>query len=226
MNQKRIEKLIKVMGKEIVLVLMGQSGSSKGTQLTLLLKTFKTLKIKPFAIGMGELFRTKTKNYSDLNKQKLKAIQDEGKAQSYVNAIALWSHELLYNYEKGPIIFDGSPRSVPEADAMIEFLVNYLGKTVIFIHLKVSDKEARARIIQRNLDDIANNREPRTDTDTPEKITEKLKFYHTQVKPAIKRVTSASVFNAHVHLIEIETDSVSKPDVHNDLVIKISEIVL
>lgn len=226
MKQSIISNFINVMLAEPVLVLIGQSGSSKGTQVTLLLKTCKNLRIKPFTIETGELFRTEIKKFSTLNKEKISEIQNSGKIQSHVHATALWAHELLYNYDSGPIIFDGSPRSIPEADDMLSFLIKYLGKKVIFIILNVSDEEANRRIIERHNSLIGNGKTVRPETDSPEKIAEKLKFFHTHVKPAIDFVKNHQIVENNVHIINIETEKKNKSDVHNDIITAISKLTL
>ena len=226
MKQSTISSFINVMLKEPVLVLIGQSGSSKGTQVTLLLKTCKNLKIKPFTIETGELFQTEVNKFSNLNKEKISEIQNSGKIQSHVHATALWAHELLYNYDSGPIIFDGSPRSIPEADDMLSFLIKYLGKKVIFIKLNVSDEEAGLRIIERNNSLISSGKAPRQETDSPEKIVEKLKFFHTHVKPAIDFIQNHQIIEGNVQIIDIETEQKNKSDVHNDIITAISNVTL
>lgn len=180
-----IEKVKNVFLSNPVIIFIGQSGCGKGTQRTNLEKTFVTLGFlnKFFVIETGDLFRKQIPKFGSFFQNRIKEIQDAGKLQSPEYATFLWKKEMLYNYSDGPIIIDGSPRSIPEAQSMIDFFYNELGREMIVFYFTIDDATAEERILSRG--SKLPNSEKRTDTDNPEKIRAKLAYFKTNVLPAI-----------------------------------------
>jgi adenylate kinase family enzyme len=185
MNIEKIEKAKLALGNNPVIVLIGQSGSGKGTQKTNLEKTLITLgfRNKFFVIETGDLFRKQIQKFGSFFRNRIKEIQEAGKLQSPEYATFLWKQEMLYNYSGGPIIIDGSPRSISEAQSMIDFFHYELGREMIVFYLTIDDETAEKRILLRNSE--LPDSEKRTDTNNLEKIREKLAYFKTDVFPAI-----------------------------------------
>jgi adenylate kinase family enzyme len=186
MEKEIIERTKMVLMKNPVIILIGQSGCGKGTQKINLEKTFVRLGFLNnfFVIETGDLFRKQIQKFGSFFRNKINEIQEAGKLQSPEYATFLWKQEMLYNYSGGPIIIDGSPRSIPEAQSMIDFFYYELGREMIVFYFTIPDDIAKERILERNTRDLKEG-EQRTDTNTDQKISEKLRYFKTDVFPAI-----------------------------------------
>jgi adenylate kinase family enzyme len=182
MKKSEIRKLLNSAAMtNIAILFIGQSGAGKGTQMTRLKKLIDDL----FIVGMGETFTKQFETFTPYHKERLKEIQQSGKRQSYVHATMLWAHAISTEHTGQPILIDGSPRSEDEANMMIEFFVNYLGRKLLVFSFDIDDREADKRMIKRNKADFKKTGKSRTDTDTPVKRANKILYYHTDVIPAI-----------------------------------------
>ncbi|MDB5255230.1 MAG: hypothetical protein JWL92_606 [Candidatus Nomurabacteria bacterium] len=173
--------------KEPAIGLIGQSGAGKGLMQKLIIETYNELfpKGKIFTVESGLLLRETIPKMSKWNREKLKDRQLSGKLQSWLIATALWVHRILKSYRGGPILFDGSPRSIPEVDAVAELYHRYAGKEIIVFVLDISDELAIKRMKKRN-DELAQKGEKvRQDTIDPEALKAKLAFYHESTVPAL-----------------------------------------
>lgn len=185
MNTETIERAKLALNNNPIIILIGQSGCGKGTQKTNLEKTLITLgfRNKFFVIETGDLFRKEISKFGKFFKEKIRDTQNAGKLQSPEFSTFLWKQEMLYNYSGGPIIIDGSPRSVREAQAMIDFFHYEMGKEMIVFYFMIDDTTAKERILSRN--SMLSDSEKRSDTDSIEKIREKLAYFKSDVFPAI-----------------------------------------
>lgn len=170
------------------IILIGQSGSGKATISEFLKKLHGRLyrKKEVMYIETGGLFRAEIPKMSKFNQERLKEIQDSGARQSWAIAASLWIHAFLYTYKEGPIIVDGSPRSIEEAMAMIDVFRNYAKREIVIFYVDVSDAEAERRMILRNKELEKAGKAIREDTATPEARAKKLAYFHTDVLPAIQ----------------------------------------
>lgn len=181
-----IERAKIALMKNPVIIIIGQSGCGKGTQMGLLQKTFNTLGFKNTTfIETGELFREKIKKLSPYFRKSIQEVQEAGKLQSPLYAEFFWKEKMLYAYTGGPIVIDGSPRSVHEAQAMIDFFHFEMKKDMIVFYLYIPDDIAKERILERNIKTSKEGVHVRTDTDTDQKIAEKLRYFNTDVFPSI-----------------------------------------
>lgn len=171
-----------IMSENPVICFSSQSGSGKGTQVALFQEAYKKIiGNEVFCMETGELFRKNISSFSSFFRDEMKSIQEAGKLQSHEYACHLWRDKLFHEYEGGPIVIDGSPRSVKEAAYMQKFFIDFLKRKIFIFNFQISDQEAIRRIQERN----GKLQVPRTDTDTPEKIMEKLGYFDLKVYPAL-----------------------------------------
>lgn len=193
MDQEQLNNFVSVMAHEPVIILIGQSGCGKGKRVEAILKVYQEIldqseyELLPiFSTDTGSLFRQEIPKFSPWVRKQLQETQDAGKFQSYVSATMLWSSQIHYHYPGGPILIDGSPRSEEEAQAIINLLGITFGKKIIVINFVLDDAECDQRMQRRNAWLISQGKEPRSDTNTPEKRAQKLADYYTGVVPAVE----------------------------------------
>ncbi len=194
--EARYENFMKVMMSNIIILFFGQSGSGKGVHAGKIVALYEWIRnwypggadMESMYIETGAEFRREIPNFSSDVQKRLAEIQDSGRLQSHVPASILWGNQILYNYKTGPIVFDGSPRSVDEAIAIVKFIKRDLKRTIIPIHFSVPDDECERRMVLRNDLLIKEGKQPRSDTDTPEDRKRKLSYYHEDVIPALEYI--------------------------------------
>ncbi|MBI4119839.1 MAG: nucleoside monophosphate kinase [Parcubacteria group bacterium] len=153
-----------------VIILLGRSGSGKGTQ-----GEFLRQKLEPcLYVYTGDLFRQLARR-NNVAGRKVKQVMDEGGLPPEWLAAFLWQSELLSNLRGGEnIIFDGTPRRLDEAKEMDKTL-EWLGWTDIrAVLIDITPEEALARLLRRKRSD-----------DTEETIKNRLAWFESSVAPAI-----------------------------------------
>lgn len=153
------------------LVLFGGPGSGKGTQSAKLIDDYGL-----YHISTGELLRDHIRKGTDLGKV----------AESYISKgnlipddlmISIIEHTLDRDAKgKAGVIFDGFPRTIPQAEALQKLLQKRGSDLHAVIGLEVPDEELVKRVLHRG------EESGRAD-DNPETIVNRLKVYHTQTQP-------------------------------------------
>ncbi len=188
--------------KPLNFVLIGRSGSGKGTQAKLLLEHFGNL----FYISTGDLFRDLASQDTDVG-QRIKKIIELGGLPYDDLATTLWMREIAYKVKKEQgIIADGFPRRLNEAENFDQFL-KFLEReeSTFYILIDISREEAFNRLTKRRIckkcgrlipwvgefkklevcDQCGGELETRPD-DTAEAINNRLDYFEERVMPAIK----------------------------------------
>ena len=154
------------------IVMFGAPGSGKGTQSEVLIKTYGL-----FHISTGDVLRDHIKRGTALGKT----------AQEYINQGQLIPDELMVNIlasvmddnkdaaAKG-VIFDGFPRTIPQAEALEEMLQQRGTKVSAVIGLDVPDEILIGRLLNRG-------KESGRSDDNLETITSRLEVYNNQTAP-------------------------------------------
>ena len=128
------------------LVLFGPPGAGKGTQSEKLISKYQLIHI-----STGDLFRAHIKNQTTLG-QRVSALIAEGQLVPDEITIAMLEEEADKNPNANGFIFDGFPRTVPQAKALDDFLESKGSSIAGVIALDVDQEELTKRIAQRQLE--------------------------------------------------------------------------
>jgi adenylate kinase len=123
-------------------------------------------------ISTGDLFRWHTKNDTTLGKR-VKEIMNSGALVPDEITIAMLKEELDKNPQAKGFLFDGFPRTVPQAQALDTFMKENGTAIHHVVALDVTDEEVRNRIAKRR------SVENRVD-DEEEKLNKRITEYFTK----------------------------------------------
>ena len=127
----------------INLVLFGPPGAGKGTQSEKLIQKYGLVHI-----STGDLFRWHAKNETPLGKR-VKEIMNNGLLVPDEITISMLKEELDKNPQANGFLFDGFPRTVPQAEALDDFAKKNGTAIHYVIALDVTEEEVRNRIAKR-----------------------------------------------------------------------------
>jgi adenylate kinase len=125
------------------LVLFGPPGAGKGTQSQKLIEYYQLVHI-----STGDIFRAHIKKQTALG-QKVSQLLADGKLVPDDITIAMLEEEVKQNAQAKGFIFDGFPRTVPQAEALDAFLAGKNEKISAVIALDVTQEELTRRIAER-----------------------------------------------------------------------------
>ncbi|KUP92170.1 adenylate kinase [Tritonibacter horizontis] len=125
------------------IILIGPPGAGKGTQARHLVETRKMVQL-----STGDMLRDAQASGSEMGK-KVAAIMAEGKLVTDQIVIGL-IREKLQEGSEGGFIFDGFPRTLPQADALAKLLTEMGLKLDAVIEMQVDDEALVARITGRS----------------------------------------------------------------------------
>jgi len=152
------------------LVLFGAPGSGKGTQSQKIIDAFGL-----YHISTGDLLREQIARGTELGRLADSYISKGGLIPDTL-MIEMLEHELDDPRATKGVIFDGFPRTVPQADALKKMLAKRGTCLHCVIGLEVDDEELMERLVKRGKDS------GRSD-DNPEAISNRLKIYHSTTQP-------------------------------------------
>ncbi len=130
----------------INLILFGPPGSGKGTQADLIVE-----KNNFVHISTGDIFRKNISQQTDLGKL-ASSYMKKGEYVPDELTINLLANELESFSSSNGFIFDGFPRTLPQANAFKELLENKKMPLSLVISLHVSENELVKRLLHRGLD--------------------------------------------------------------------------
>ena len=156
------------------IVIFGAPGSGKDTQSDLIIKKYGLEHI-----STGDVLRNEIKNETELGKT----------AKEYIDKGQLIPDELMVNIlasvydsfgkEHQGVIFDGFPRTIPQAEALKKMLSERGHKVAAMIELDVPEDELMTRLVKRG-------KESGRSDDNEETIKKRLDVYHNQTAPLIE----------------------------------------
>ena len=178
------------------LIILGPPGAGKGTQAA-----FIASEQNIPHISTGDMLREAIKNGTELGLQ-AKAVMDAGNLVSDELIIELVKERISQDDCKNGFLFDGFPRTIPQAEALQENNVDING----VIELVIADEEIIKRMSGRRIH-LASGRTYHVDfnppkksglddetgeeliirkDDEPETVKDRLKVYWTQTQPLIE----------------------------------------
>ena len=187
------------------LIILGPPGAGKGTQAA-----FISSEQNIPHISTGDMLREAIKNGTELGLQ-AKAIMDAGNLVSDDLIIELVKERISQSDCERGFLFDGFPRTIPQAEALINNNVEIHG----VIELVVADEEIIKRMSGRRIH-LASGRTYHVDfnppkkagiddetgedlvirkDDEPETVKDRLKVYWTQTQPLIEYYSNSKNFS-------------------------------
>ena len=184
------------------LILLGPPGAGKGTQAHAICARFSIPQI-----STGDMLRAAIAAGSILG-QRVKSIMDAGELVSDNVILELITERLLEPDCKSGFLFDGFPRTIPQAEALTS---NGIALDHV-LEIDVSDEEVIRRITGRRIheasgrvyhvvfnppevegkDDQTGDMLVQRVDDAKETVKERLKIYHDQTRPLVEYLTVLS----------------------------------
>jgi len=157
----------------INIVLFGPPGAGKGTQAARLVKRYNL-----FHLSTGDIFRDNKKNGTELGKL-AQSFMDHGKLVPDDVTIQILIAEVDKHPEVEGFIFDGFPRTSPQAKALDEILAGRNTSISKMLALNVEEEELRKRLASRAIES------GRADDANPEVIQKRIDVYNLETAPVL-----------------------------------------
>lgn len=150
------------------LVLFGPPGAGKGTQSQKIVAKYKLVHL-----STGDIFRDNIKGGTELGNL-AKSYMDKGELVPDEVTIKMLNAEVAKNENAAGFIFDGFPRTIPQAEALDALMTRLNTSITLMIELSVPQDELTKRLLLRGKDS------GRPDDVNPEVIANRIAVYHKQ----------------------------------------------
>jgi adenylate kinase len=195
------------------IILLGAPGAGKGTQAQFISEKFGIPQI-----STGDMLRAAVKAKSELGLQVEQVMVSGGLVTDEI-IIALVKERISQDDCVNGFLFDGFPRTIPQAEAMVDALV----EIDVVLEIDVPDNEIVKRLSGRrvHLDsgrvyhvDFHPPKEPGKDDQTGEELIQRdddredtirnrLAVYHEQTKPLVKFYTELTSKGSTVNVVKV-----------------------
>ena len=156
------------------ILLLGPQGSGKGTQAKRIAAEFEIPHI-----ATGDIIRVMKEEDSPLGRE-LSAVYNRGDLVDDQLMIRLIQDRLARDDARDGFVLDGFPRTLPQAEALDDLLLE-LGRDLdVVLEFQVSNG---ATLLERL---VKRAREENRPDDTPEAIQRRLELYHEQTEPLVE----------------------------------------
>lgn len=167
------------------IVIFGAPGSGKGTQSDLIIRKYGLKHI-----STGDVLREEIKEETEIGVTANKFISNGQLIPDDLMIDILASVYDSFGPEHQGVIFDGFPRTIPQAEALKAMLAERGHKVAAMIELEVPEGELMKRLINRG-------KESGRSDDNEETIKKRLDVYHNQTSPLIEWYKKESL---HYHI--------------------------
>ena len=159
---------------KLTIIIIGRSGSGKGTQAHFVLSRLKKLGVRH--IETGQLLRGILNKKNNPTTEVARDLMKKGDIFPYWFATFVWVKEMI---ERGAVayhlVFDGAPRKIEEAK-LLDSVMEWHGRHLpIAVYVDVGREECTRRLLERQRAD-----------DNPTAIHHRLDFFEADVIPVIK----------------------------------------
>ncbi len=153
------------------LILFGPPGSGKGTQAESLIEKYNL-----FHISTGDMFRYELSNNTELG-QLARSFMDKGQLVPDSVTISMLQKRVEDNPDVEGFIFDGFPRTIPQAEALDAFLASRGEEITGLVELVVNEDEVTKRLLLRG------QSSGRADDKDEEIIRRRFQIYRAETSP-------------------------------------------
>ncbi|MFC6998596.1 adenylate kinase [Rufibacter roseus] len=174
------------------LVLFGPPGAGKGTQSQKLIEKYGLIHL-----STGDLLRSEISQGTELG-LKAKKLMDEGLLVPDEVVIGMIESKIADNRDAAGFIFDGFPRTVPQAEALDQLLEKYDQGITCMIALQVDEQELVKRLLLRG------KTSGRPDDADEALIQKRVVEYNTKTRPVADYYAQQGKFYAIDGIGEIE----------------------
>ena len=195
------------------IILLGAPGAGKGTQAQFICQKYGIPQI-----STGDMLRAAVKAESDLGRQ-VKEVMGSGGLVTDEIIIALVKDRIKEDDCTHGFLFDGFPRTIPQASALIESDI----QIDVVLEIDVQDEEIVKRLSGRRVhldsgrvyhivynpphkegvDNVSGGELIQREDDKEETVRNRLKVYHQQTKPLVEYYTNLSKSNNSIRVIKI-----------------------
>jgi len=165
------------------LVLFGPPGAGKGTQSEKLIKNHGLIHL-----STGDLFRKHLGEGTELGKL-AQSYMDDGNLVPDKVVIGMVEDKIKDHLDSNGFIFDGFPRTVPQAEALDEMMASHNLEVSGMVALTVPEDELKKRLLERG------KTSGRADDQNEEKITNRINVYNQETTPVAEFYKQAGKYN-------------------------------
>jgi adenylate kinase len=175
------------------IVLFGPPGAGTGTQSQKLIARYNLVHL-----STGDLLRSQISQGTELG-LRAKKLMDEGLLVPDEVVIGMIESQLANNTEAAGFIFDGFPRTVPQAESLDALTHRYDTGVSCMIALEVAEEELVKRLLERG------KTSNRPDDQDETKIRKRVTVYNTETAQVAGFYAAQHKFHALNGIGEIET---------------------
>lgn len=176
----------------INLILFGPPGAGKGTQSAKIIEKYSLTHI-----STGDLFRKHLKEGTPLGKL-AKEYMDKGNLVPDQVVIDMVDEKINSSGQINGIIFDGFPRTTPQAEALDKLLASKHAPIKTLIELVVPEAELKARLADRA------RKENRPDDAKPEVIENRIAVYKAETMAVAEYYKQHNKYSSVIGVGEID----------------------